>query len=728
MKQFISFLIVAFYVSIAFAAPAWFPEGIQTKGSSTIGEKSTAAASSVLDIRSTTKGMLAPRMTTAQRTVISAPATGLLVYDTDTKTFWQYNGTAWAEVGSGGSGSAQYNLLTNYGFEDATFSTDWTASGGTLAAAAGSNILFNSQGATWDSGAASQTLSYAAITVPQGYKGNNCEGAIYAQTPSGTATHLVQAYDGTNILVSATIVSSTTPRLNTVNFPCPQSGTVALRIISVAADEPLIAIDDAYLGLARNVGSTQLISEWVSYTPTIGLTGGSTTAYGKYRRVGDSVEVQFDATFTTVFTGGTGSVSLPSVCSAIDTAKLPTGYAVGVGLPNSNLRLFDVSAGQWGGSIVYNDTTTVLMRVWTDDVGAGGNHVQVDAVISTTTPFTWVNNDRVSGYFKVPCVGWTAQTIVMPDAQGWWAGASIVGAAASLSTSTQASFTEITNAGLTLTPTGGSATIGIACASGTTNTAGATTCAAAAESLGVTVSVPVSGAYRVCTSAANFMEDAGAATNVNALQTFKVNLTTAASSTVVTSGDATAHAALKTNSGGGGEVIGGAHPFSVCSIFQLSAGGNTFRLMYSSSISGTLATNTIDASGGVSQNVSFRIEPVSQQQQAVLANSVSTGTTNGERIGRATIANSGSASITSQSTGFLSSVSYVSTGVVDTFFTAGYFSAAPSCTCTARLGGRLCSIDNTAPPSISGARFWTGAANTATEANIEFQIICIGPR
>lgn len=612
----------------------------------------------------------------------------------------------------------------NSGFESSK--AKWTASGGTFAAVtSGTNLLVGKGSATWDGSSASQTLTSQTITIEKGYYGQNCEAGIVAQVPSGTATHTVQAYDGTNILVSATIVSSTTPRLNTVNFPCPQSGTVALRLVTVASDEPLIAIDDAYLGLARNVGGTQLIGEWTTYTPTIGLTGGSTTAYGKYRRVGDSVEVQFDATFTTIFTGGTASVSLPSVCSAIDTTKLPTGYATGVGLPNSNVRLYDVGTGQWGGSIVYNDTTTVLMRTWTDDVGAGGNHIQVDAAISTTIPFTWVNNDRVSGFFKVPCTGWTAQTIVMPDAQGWFAAASITGASASLSTTTQASFTEITNGSLTLTPSSGSALIGIACASGTTNSAGATTCASANESLGVTVSVPTSGAYRVCASASNFLEDTGAATNVNATQTFKINRTSNANSTVVTSGDATAYTVLKTNSGGGGEVLGSAYPFSICSVFSLSSGSNTFRLMYSSSIAGTLATNTVDIAGGVSQSAYFRVEPVNSQQQAILANSVSTDTTNGERIGRARIA-SGCASVTSQSNDWISSVSSPGTGQCTINFTTGKFSSAPICVCST-VGQRTCRLSAASTTSALTVDMYDGS-NPPVLVNTALDIICMGPR
>lgn len=54
--------------------------------------------SAMLDISSTSKGILIPRMTTAQRTAIAAPATGLLVYDNTTGTFWQFNGTVWVEM------------------------------------------------------------------------------------------------------------------------------------------------------------------------------------------------------------------------------------------------------------------------------------------------------------------------------------------------------------------------------------------------------------------------------------------------------------------------------------------------------------------------------------------------------------------------------------------------------------------------------------------------------
>jgi hypothetical protein len=53
-------------------------------------------ASSLLDLSSTAKGMLAPRMTLAQKLAVATPATGLLIYQTDGAAgFWYYDGTAW---------------------------------------------------------------------------------------------------------------------------------------------------------------------------------------------------------------------------------------------------------------------------------------------------------------------------------------------------------------------------------------------------------------------------------------------------------------------------------------------------------------------------------------------------------------------------------------------------------------------------------------------------------
>jgi hypothetical protein len=55
-------------------------------------------SSTILEIRSTDKGILIPRMTSTEREAILRPPTGLLVFDSTTDKFWFYNGQAWSKV------------------------------------------------------------------------------------------------------------------------------------------------------------------------------------------------------------------------------------------------------------------------------------------------------------------------------------------------------------------------------------------------------------------------------------------------------------------------------------------------------------------------------------------------------------------------------------------------------------------------------------------------------
>ena len=56
----------------------------------------TPDASALLDISSTNKGLLVPRMTQTQRLAIASPAAGLLVFQTDSPSgYYFYDGSAW---------------------------------------------------------------------------------------------------------------------------------------------------------------------------------------------------------------------------------------------------------------------------------------------------------------------------------------------------------------------------------------------------------------------------------------------------------------------------------------------------------------------------------------------------------------------------------------------------------------------------------------------------------
>jgi hypothetical protein len=73
----------------------------------------TPAASAMLHINSTNKGLLIPRLTSAQRNAIVSPAAGLQVYDSNTNSFWYYNNSNWIELGAGGGGSSSWVTNNN---------------------------------------------------------------------------------------------------------------------------------------------------------------------------------------------------------------------------------------------------------------------------------------------------------------------------------------------------------------------------------------------------------------------------------------------------------------------------------------------------------------------------------------------------------------------------------------------------------------------------------------
>jgi hypothetical protein len=60
----------------------------------------TPDPSSILELRTNSKGILIPRMTTQERDGISSPANGLMIYNGITKKFNFYNGTLWVVLGS----------------------------------------------------------------------------------------------------------------------------------------------------------------------------------------------------------------------------------------------------------------------------------------------------------------------------------------------------------------------------------------------------------------------------------------------------------------------------------------------------------------------------------------------------------------------------------------------------------------------------------------------------
>ena len=72
-------------------------------------------ASAMLDIKSLTKGFLLPRMTNEQLNAISAPSSGLMVYNITMQALYWYNGSKWKQFSDASPANYIHAIGENYG-------------------------------------------------------------------------------------------------------------------------------------------------------------------------------------------------------------------------------------------------------------------------------------------------------------------------------------------------------------------------------------------------------------------------------------------------------------------------------------------------------------------------------------------------------------------------------------------------------------------------------------
>ncbi len=142
------------------------------------------------------------------------------------------------------------------------------------------------------------------------------------------------------------------------------------------------------------------ITDWQAFTPTGAFTT-NTTYTGRYRRVGDSIEVAAYLTFSGAPNAVNASINLPSGFS-IDTDRLSSGSST---LLNSNIdgRVDYLISSAWAGLVKYNTTTSVQLYY----LDANGNA----SLTTNTVPQAFASGSRVNVTFTVPIVGLSSSVL-----------------------------------------------------------------------------------------------------------------------------------------------------------------------------------------------------------------------------------------------------------------------------------------------------------------------------
>lgn len=105
MKKFFTTIVLFLVINFYAKSQNTFP----SSGSAGIGTTSPNA-SALLEVKSTKKGVLIPRMTSAQRDAIASPAQGLLIFQTDRAAGFYYYNKGWRAITPSTSNFAETNL------------------------------------------------------------------------------------------------------------------------------------------------------------------------------------------------------------------------------------------------------------------------------------------------------------------------------------------------------------------------------------------------------------------------------------------------------------------------------------------------------------------------------------------------------------------------------------------------------------------------------------------
>jgi len=569
----------------------------------------------------------------------------------------------------------------------------------------------------WNASAASQTFTSSAVTIPDGLKGQNGVLSCRIKAASGTATHTLAPYDGTNNLATAQTITSSTSMFQrtSVNFIFPTSGTIAARFTS-AADEPSINIDECYLDLAEGYNISQVSQATVVASARWAATTScdwSTTSTSFSNFGADS-----DCPSPTV----EGNASAPSTkIPGLTFATLPEGdyYIVAKGAflkynldqyvwfrfsdgTNATTEqqiyvsgaIYAISPNIVGRLKLTSPQSNVTLQIQAKVQTSVAAHIDVGPVAGSPLEIT---------VYRFPL---SSEIAYRADASAYlWSG--VHDNTCDFTTTSSSNISQMTgdsSCGFT-SGTGSNGYINVNAGTVVSQTISSN------NGPGIVWTPNTLGKYKVCATYSSYNTTSGAS-----ITTQLVSKKNSTGSTILQYGGAQSIRAAATTDG--------FEPNYQCLMLDV-----TNIEQYTAEVYAGVGSNTghVGVHGWTNAPaIYWTIEKIGQSTPApVIVNSVTSNSAGAERIERASINDTGTCSIVSQSGSWVSSATVNGTGRCDLVITG--FSSRPSCTCTVTNAGtasRTCHINGT--PTSTSVSPYTLNAGTASSEN--FDIICMGPR